>query len=190
MNDPLIAALKAGSPVAYRQFVNDHLKQVINICYRFIDNRAEAEDLAQETFIEVYESIGKFRGDSSISTWVYRIAVRKSIDYCRRKNAQKRKGLLTGLLRLGDSGVDNLASTQFDLEKEMEESQRRKMLFGALASLPKNQQTAFLLSKYDDLSYEKIAEIMQVTVSAVNALMHRAKSNLQNRLRRVLTEDG
>jgi RNA polymerase sigma-70 factor (ECF subfamily) len=63
--DPFIAELKTGSSQAFKTLVDGHLHKVINICYRFVNNREEAEDLAQETFVEVYESISRFRGDSS-----------------------------------------------------------------------------------------------------------------------------
>jgi RNA polymerase sigma-70 factor, ECF subfamily len=187
-HDSLIVELKAGSSQAFARLVDNHLKKVINICYRFVNNREEAEDLAQETFVEVYESIARFRGDSAIATWIYRIAVRKSLDYQRKKNRRKRKGLITGLLRLSDPGVELVVPTLPGPDTELDVTTRREILYAALSSLPDNQRTAFLLSKYDELSHDDIAAVMNLSVSAVTSLIHRAKQNLQTRLSRFYRE--
>ena len=85
-----ISALKSGNKNAFAALVSAHQKTVLNICYRFLLNKEDAEDIAQEVFIEVYHSIHKFRGDSALSTWIYRIATTKSLDEIKRKNRQKR----------------------------------------------------------------------------------------------------
>ena len=90
--EQLLADLRTGEPGAFRQLVELHQHNVINICYRFVHDKAEAEDLAQETFIEVHRSIGGFRGQSSIDTWIHRIAVSKSLDFVRKQGREKRGG--------------------------------------------------------------------------------------------------
>ena len=182
IDDRFIDELKAGSSQAFKQLVEDHKHKVINICYRFVNNREEAEDLAQETFITVFRFISKFRGDSSVSTWIHRIAVSKSLDHCRKRNRQKRKGLFGKTIRLDGSLVDIPASSSSKPDVITEVSERRQVLQSALASIPRNQRTAFVLSKYDGLSYEEIASTMKTSASAVTSLIHRAKKNLQKRL--------
>lgn len=130
----------------------------------------------------MYQSISKFREDSNVSTWIHQIAVRKSLDYLRSKNRQKRRGLFTRLLNLSDPEVETATPSKGDPHDELEDQERRRHLHTALASLPENQRTAFLLSKCDDLGYTEIAAIMKTSVSSVTSLVHRAKINLQQRL--------
>ncbi|MDK9700944.1 MAG: RNA polymerase sigma factor [bacterium] len=174
-----IDELKSGSEPAYRKLVENHLDQVINICYRFTLNRVEAEDLAQETFVEVYFSVNSFRGDSSLATWIHQIAVRKSLDLLRSKNRVKRKGTANN----GDS-YEEQTDVQYtrcasDPHQELEFAERRAVLQSALDILPANQRTSFVLSKCEDMSYEAIAEVMNTSVSSVTSLIHRAKQNLR-----------
>ncbi len=182
--DPTIAGLQAVSSEAFKSLVDENLHKVVNICYRFVNNRQEAEDLAQETFIEVYRSISKFRGDATISTWIHQIAVRKSLDIVRKRKRKKRIGFFQGAIHLDDPEVDIAASSSTRPDSILEIDERRRLLQAALATLPPNQHTAFVLSKYDGLSYDEIAQVMDTSTSAVTALIHRAKNNLRKRLSR------
>ena len=92
--EDLIEKLKQGDIKSFKIFVDEHQKKVLNTCYRFLNNKEDAEDLTQEVFIEVYKSISSFRGDSKISTWIYRIAVTKSLDFIRKKKRKKRFAIL------------------------------------------------------------------------------------------------
>jgi len=162
--------------------VDAHLDRVINICYRYVLNRAEAEDLAQDTFVTVYQSLSTFREDANITTWIHQIAVRKSLDHLRSKNRQKRKGFFSRVLNLNDPEVEVAAPAVKNPSHILEEKERRQHLQNALATLPKNQQTAFILSKYNEMDYKEISEIMELSVSSVTSLVHRAKKNLKERL--------
>lgn len=184
MNDEqLVGKLRNGDPAAFRQLVTEHQHRVINICYRFVHDRAEAEDLAQETFIEIHRSIARFRSQSGLATWIHRIAVSKSLDFVRRQSRQKRGGKLRTLLRLDDAAIDIPASSAAEPDKMLEQRVRRRVLQQALAALPKNQHMAFVLSKYDGLSYQEIADTMGMSLSSVESLIHRAKRNLQKSLK-------
>ena len=183
-DEELYEGLINGRADAFRELVERHQHKLINICYRFVHNKSEAEDLAQETFLEVYRSIDRFRGKSSLSTWIYRIAISKSVDYIRKQSRQKRGGKLRALLRLDDSAVDIPAPASTVPDTAMEQKERRRVLQAALASLPEKQHIAFVLSKYDGLSYREIANTMNTTVSSVESLIHRAKKNLQKKLHR------
>jgi RNA polymerase sigma-70 factor (ECF subfamily) len=104
------------------------------------------------------------------------------VDFHRRKNRQKRWGFFAGAIRLDDPSVEIADPATLIPDTEIDTASRRRILHAALASLPPNQRTAFLLSKYDELSYDEIAGIMNLSVSAVTALIHRAKNNLHKRL--------
>ena len=82
--------LKSGNDVAFAELVSGYKKIVLNICYRFLLNREDAEDVSQEVFLEVHHSIKNFREDSKLSTWIYRIAVSKSLDELKRQARKKR----------------------------------------------------------------------------------------------------
>jgi len=175
----LIADLREGVHGAFRRVVEQYQHKVVNTCYRFVHEQEEAEDLAQETFVEVYRSIARFRGESDLSTWIYRIAVSKSLDFLRKQARERRGGRFRQMLRF-DDGLTELPaphSTRPDVIHEQRE--RRRILQRALEHLPENQRVAFILSKYDGMSYLEIAGILKTTVSSVESLIHRARKNLQ-----------
>jgi RNA polymerase sigma-70 factor (ECF subfamily) len=179
----LLAALRREDPDAFRQLVEEHRNKVLNTCYRFVYNREDAEELAQETFLEVHHSIGAFREKSRLSTWIHRIAVTKSLDFLRKKRRKKRGGIVGRLLSLDDfSGVIS-APASFNPDAQLELEERRRALREALDTLSDSQRAAFALSKYDGLSYQEIAEILKTSVPSVESLIHRAKAKLQKKLR-------
>jgi RNA polymerase sigma-70 factor (ECF subfamily) len=160
-----------------------HQERVVNTCYRFVFVREDAEDIAQEVFIEAYRSIPDFRGESKLSTWIYRIAVAKSLDFIRKRKRKKRLGFMRAL-RGGDL-IERLPAPPGSLpDAEMERRERHRVLQDALSALPENQRTAITLSKYHEFSGREIAEIMGTTLSAVDSLIHRAKAKLRKKLYR------
>jgi RNA polymerase sigma-70 factor (ECF subfamily) len=171
----LIFSLKNGEQQAFQWLVESRQDMVYNTLLGIVQNVSEAEDLAQEVFIQVYQSIGSFRGDAKLSTWIYRIAVAKAIDAERKKKTRKR---FFGF-RLNE---DNAAEDPMHFEHPgilIENKERAALLFKALEKLPKNQRVAFLLIKTEGLSYEDTALVMKITIKAVEALMHRAKAQLR-----------
>ena len=179
----IIKKLKEGSEKAFRDLVSTYQKMVVNICYGIVHNIEDAEDVAQDVFIEVFRSVSGFRGDSKLSTWIYRIAVNRSINYLR---DHKRRSNLKSLDETVDSSKSAISELFYesgsDPQKEMENIQRSKILYAAIDTLSKNQRIAFTLNKYEGLSYKEISEIMELSISSVESLMHRAKKNLQKRL--------
>jgi len=189
-DNQLIQGLREGSSESFRLLVDQNQRKVINICYRITGNDADAEDLAQDVFVEVLRSIGKFRGDSSLATWIHRIAVRKSLDFRRDQVRQKRGGPLKRLFRLDDPGVDLPAPSDHQPDVELELKERQAILRSALDTLPENQRAAFLISKYDGLSNREVADALKLTVPAVESLVHRAKLNLRKKLRQLFERGG
>lgn len=170
-----IKRLQAGEESAFKTLVNDNQQMVINTCFGFLHNYEEAEDTTQEVFIQVYNRINTFRGDSKLTTWIYRIAVNKSLNKLRSK---KSKFLVTLDAVFGsESYTDKQASD--NPYKSLENKERAKVLHTAIDKLPENQKTAFVLSKYQGLPNKKIAEVMNQSLSSVEALLNRAKKNLQ-----------
>ena len=94
-----IPRLKEGDPSAFRKLVADHQDRIVNTCYGFLQNRQDAEDVAQEVFMEAFRSILKFRGDAKISTWLYRIAVNRSLNLIQSKKKKRMTRSLEGLIQ-------------------------------------------------------------------------------------------
>ncbi len=178
----VVTRLKNGDDQAYREVVDTYQTLVLNCAYRFLRNKEAAEDLAQEVFLEVFESIGAFRSDARLSTWIYRIAVTKSLNHLKHMKRKKRFAVLVSVSE--DEGMaDRLpAADSGSPEQPLENRERRQLLDWALGKLPDTQRIAFTLSKVEDMSYEEIARIMNTSIPAVESLIHRAKENLRKRL--------
>lgn len=179
----IIQQIIAGDENAFRKLVESHQSLVVNTCLGLVHNLEDAEDLAQEVFIEVFRSIHKFRADSKISTWLYRIAVNRSLNFIRDNKKNRWFQSFDEVVKARNTAIQNIAATRSDEPGfNLENRQRATILHEAIDTLPENQRVAFTLNKYEELSYREISEVMELSVSAVEALLHRAKKNLQKRL--------
>jgi RNA polymerase sigma-70 factor (ECF subfamily) len=176
----LIEELKLGRDWAFKSLVDKHQQRIYNTCLGFVKNPEDADDLTQEVFIEVFRSILKFRMESKLSTWIYRIAVTKSLESLRSRQRKKRFAVFYSLFDSEKKAYDPPDFNHPGIIAENKE--RSKVIFEAMDKLPESQQTAYTLHKLEGLGYEEIAEIMQKSVSSVESIMHRAKSNLQKYL--------
>ncbi|HTA62862.1 MAG TPA: RNA polymerase sigma factor [Bacteroidia bacterium] len=171
-----------------QQLVETYKRLVFNTAVNFLQHREEAEDITQEVFIEVYQSLSKFKEQSTISTWIYRITVNKCLDHLRAKKRQKRFGFLTSLFH-PESGEELTEISHFDHPGiEIEKKEKARFLFKAIEALPENQKTAFILWHIEELPQKEIAEIMQSSVKAVESLLQRAKANLRKELEKIYPE--
>lgn len=178
----IISALRRKDEAAFKMLVDEYAGRVTNTALGFLKNREEAEDVAQEVFIEVYHAITSFRGDSRLSTWIYKITVRKSLDAIKMKNRKKRKGFIIRLFQ-GEEDHPETDIPHFDHPGvALENKELAAILFQAIESLPEQQKIAFTLSKIEGLSQLEIAAVMNTTESAVESLLVRAKSNLRKKL--------
>lgn len=177
-----IKELKAGSQHAFAQLVQEYSHTVVNTCYAFLRNHEDAEDVAQEVFLEIYKSIKGFREDAGLSTWIHRIAVNKSLDAIRRRKRKKRLADATSLLLLQKRRKQKEAAAKCGPDEKIEADERREILQEQINKLPNNQRIALVLSKYEGLANRRIGRIMATSESAVEALLHRAKRNLRKRL--------
>lgn len=175
----LVDKLRGGDDEAFRIVVNKYQQLVLNCSYKFLRDRVLAEDITQEVFIQVFESIGSFRADAKLSTWIYRIAVTKSLNQIKHMKRKKRLGVLVRLLGAGQVEKQLSSPENEGPDKEMENRERARILHWALQKLPENQRIAFTLSKYDEMSYAEIAQVLSTSISSVESLIHRAKTNLQ-----------
>ncbi len=177
----LLFGLRHGEESAFRELLTRFQDKVFNTSLGLLQHHTEAEDIAQEVFIQVFRSIQNFKGDSLLSTWVYRITVTKSLDHLRSKKRKKRFGFLSTLF--GDNNLPVYEPEDFNHPGVLQENKEdAAILFKMIDQLPENQRTAFVLNKLEELSYREIADILNTTESAVDSLLQRAKQNLRKRL--------
>lgn len=180
MNDEreLIALLKKKDREAFKTIVKTWQDMVYNTALGLLQNAEDAEDTAQEVFMQVYESIDSFKEESKFSTWLYRITVSKSLDHIRKKKRKKRFAFIQSLYGKNDELMTDPPNF-FHPGVSLENKESAVVLFKAIEKLSPNQKQAFVLNKIEGLSYNEIGEIMKLTDSAVDALLQRAKKNLQ-----------
>ena len=177
----LVEQLKQGNESAFKNIVETWQNMVYNTALGIVQNAEDAEDIAQETFVQVYQSIGSFKGESKFSTWLYRITIAKALDHERRKKRKKRFAFVKSLF--GEESQVVVHPPDFHHPGVvMDKKEDAAVLFNAIAQLPENQKVAFTLHKVDGLSYQEVGEVMKTSVSSVESLMHRAKTNLKKKL--------
>ena len=176
----LIHQLKQGNEPAFVWLVENYRNRVFHSVLNILQDMREAEDATQETFIQVFESIGSFKEESSLYTWICRIAVRKALVKLRRKKTRHR---LHKILPWWMPEEKNSGEAFFQHPGiAAENKEKAGILFKAIESLPEKQKLAFTLIKVEGRNYEETCEIMQQTIKAVESLVSRAKMNLQKQL--------
>ncbi len=177
----LIQGLRNGDEPAFKYLVNNYQDRVFNTAIGIVQNAEDAEDVAQEVFIQVYRSIHSFKGESKLSTWLYRIATTRALDLLRSRKSKKRFGFIQRMFGDGNEPLHEIPDFNHP-GVALDRKENAAKLFKAIAQLPDNQKTAFTLHKLEDLSYQEISDVMQTSVAAVESLMHRAKQNLRKML--------
>lgn len=179
MNENLIDRLKQRDERAFKELVEEYQQMVFSTCLGIVHDYDDTDDVVQDVFIEAFRSLDRFRADSKISTWLYRISVNKSLNFIR-DNKRRRFFQSIGAVDSPEiADEQNLGEMPYH---SMVEKERAKIIHQAIDSLPAKQRIAFVLSKYEDLSYVEIAEVMKTSVSSVESLLFRAKKNLQKKL--------
>jgi RNA polymerase sigma-70 factor (ECF subfamily) len=186
----LIDGLIVQNKDAIEYLVNNYQKKVIKTAYYFIANMEDAEDLSQEVFLEIFKSISRYKRNASLYTWIYRITVNKSLDHLRRQKKRNILQTVGSFLRVSSDGTKRDDNTLTTVDTRNEDKEIRKILDNAVNSLPENQKIAFILNKYEEMAYKEIAEIMNLSLSSVESLIHRAKLNLQKKLLNYFSEYG
>ncbi len=177
-----VSALLAGDESAFKELVLQYQDDIYSLCLNYLKNEQEAEDIAQDVFIEVFHSIHSFNQQASISTWIYRIAVNKSLERLRYNKRLKRFAWITSLFG-NEERFEGQIRDWVQPNVEDENKERAKVLYGAIDNLPEKQRTAFILHKLEGKSYKEIMDILSVSLASVESLMHRAKKNLQKDLK-------
>jgi len=180
----LMLRVKRGDLVAFEQLVDKYKQPVLNLVYRTLPDAAEAEDLAQGVFVQVFKSAHRYQASAKFSTWLYTIARNLCLNEIRRRARHP-----TDSLEAGNPEQDDHPARQYDdpttfapgdalLHGELEEKIGR-----ALAELPETQRTAILLCRDEEMSYEDISRVLGCSLSATKSLIHRGRETLKQRLK-------
>ena len=181
-SEELVARVAEGDDYAFQILVNRHQASVLNMIYRFMGDRSKSEDLAQETFLQVWRAAKSYQHKSKFTTWLYRICVNLCLNEI--KSARRKKWLQFFQNAPDSKHPENetLLDESPNPEDRLLARERNQQITNALQSLPENQRIALILKRYDDLSYEEISRILHCSVSAVDSLLVRAKRTLQKKL--------
>jgi RNA polymerase sigma-70 factor (ECF subfamily) len=171
----LISLAASGDRQAFSELVTRHQERVLQLAYRYSRDRQDAEELTQEIFLKAWRHAASFRGDAAFATWLYRLAVNSCLNHRQGKKTRPATQSLRVELRseadAGQAGDDLVAA------------EREARLRGALGALPARQRLALALASFEDRSYEEIAAVMDLSVTAVESLLFRARRNLAAILR-------
>ena len=186
----LLDQFQKGDPEAFRDLFNKHKRNVINLSYRFVQNKETAEDVAQDVFIKIYEKKFRFDPRAKFSTWLYKVTVNAAIDRTRKKSFFDRsldktetdeEGESKTLLEtLSDPSVVSPADTLAG--KEI-----RNLVQTEIQKLPEKLKAPILLRHFENLSYEEIARILGITAKAVERKIYHAKEVLRKKLSKNLS---
>lgn len=174
----LITEVLAGNTAAFGELVGRYQDRLFNVAYRVLDNPDDAADVVQDVFVNAYQSLGAFKGDSELFTWLYRIAFNTAISFKRRRRAVRLDGG-----RDGDGGIDpEDRSVDNTPEAGLERTEDERVLADAMAKLSPEHRAVLVLKDIDGLKYEEIAEAMGVPIGTVRSRLHRARLELKSLL--------
>lgn len=155
---------------------------VYNLALQYVQNQEDAQEIAQDVFVAIYQSMNGFKGQSTVSTWVYRITINRALDFLRAKKRKKRFAFLTSLFQT-DNNEPIYEVAHFNHPGVLlENKEAMEEIFQHINQLPDSQKTALILTKIEQKSQIEVAEIMKLSLKAVEGLLHRAKNNLAQKL--------
>lgn len=180
----LIGRSQAGDGEAFGVLIERYKGKVFSLAYGFTRDRTAADDLAQEVFIKAYFSLPKFKARSEFGTWLYRIAVNHAKDYLRKNRNRMRD------VSIEEVGEQRLASADKSLEDVRSEEERRALVLAALERLPEKYRVILTLRDIEEMSYEDISRILDLSPGTVDSRLHRARQKLRQRLTLALNLQG
>src|SRR5690625_3321316 len=189
VDQELVERVQNGDKSAFDVLVGKYQHKIISLVTRYVNDHAEAMDVAQEAFIKAYRAIGRFRGDSAFYTWLYRIAVNTAKNH-----------LVAQSRRPPESDIDAQDAEQYDYESRLKEQETpeglverdevARTIIAAIDELPEDLRTAITLRELEGLSYEEIAQAMECPIGTVRSRIFRAREAIDKKLRPLIGPSG
>lgn len=187
----LIAGLQRGDQACFALLVQRYQSQVFRLVFRFLGDHAEAEDVAQEVFVAVFKAVDRFRGDSRLSTWLYRIATnhaKNRLEYLARRGRNERRVYDE---RIDPQSISTNTTARIDTPDRLVEGYQAEHLIGAaLDRLDADQRLLIVLRDLEHLSYEEVQRITNLPIGTVKSRLHRARVALFQNFRQLQEEQA
>lgn len=178
-SDDFLASLRVGDPKAFEDMVKMYQHRIYGVALRMMGSRADAEEVAQETFLRAHRALADFRGDAKLSTWLYAIASRLCLN---------RLASGEGKMARRRADVEEMADLVWDQPGgNLERDEREAAVHRALAELPEERRVVIVLRDFEGLSYDEIAAALGLELGTVRSRLHRARLDLKEKLERYLT---
>lgn len=178
-------------PQSFEEIYEAYGGRILNLAFRFTRNEEVARDLTQDIFLKVYRNLESFEQRSQIYTWIHRIAVNHIVSHLKRERRHRWLDLLDSTVsellheqKLDPAFRDRTAALSAD--KKLEQSERERIVWEAVAALPVKYRVPLVLHHYEEMSYKEIAAMLDVSMSAVESRIHRAKKQLIKKLEPLL----
>ena len=185
----LISRLRAGDLAAFEELVDHFERPVYALCFRLLGDAEEARDAAQETFLKVYRGLGRFRGESGLKTWIYRIAINQAMNQKRWWRRRHRDETLSLDISRGQSETtlgNLLPARSSSPEAEAISSERERCIMRALGEIKEEYRIALMLREIEELSYEEIAETLSISIGTVKSRIARGREDLRRRVKALI----
>ncbi len=184
-NEQLLVRLRAGEQAAFEELINRYHNGVYNLALRLMGDREDARDITQETFLKVYSNINRFRGEAELRTWIYRITVNQAANQQRWWRRRRRSSSISIDSTENDQMplCENLSSPGQTPEQQALAAEQRRMVIVALAKVKFDFRVAVILRDIEGLSYEEIAETLEVSVGTVKSRISRGREELREQLK-------
>ena len=180
----LMLRVKKGDRTAFASLVEKYQQPVMNFIHRTLRDETEAEDVAQNVFLQVYKSAPRYVTTAKFSTWLFTIARNLCLNEIRRRSRHPAESLDATRPDSEDQPLHQIEDKQtFTPPASLLQGELEEKIAEALAELPENQRTALLLCRQDELSYEEIAEVLDCSLSATKSLIHRGRETLKAKLK-------
>jgi RNA polymerase sigma-70 factor, ECF subfamily len=177
----LVTRAQEGDRAAFGALVERYQERVLNLCYRRLNDRDLALDATQDAFLKAYRGLARFRAESRFYTWLFRIAVNEATSTHRRR-ARRRAGSLNAEGSEGERVPEPEADGSYDPQAEATRGDERSVLMEAISELEEDQARVVILRDVDQLSYQEVAEVLEIPLGSVKSRLHRARGALKTRL--------
>ncbi|MBQ1435092.1 MAG: sigma-70 family RNA polymerase sigma factor [Clostridia bacterium] len=175
----IIKQVLGGDADAFEHIVKKYEKKVYNLALRYLKNRDDALDLSQEVFIQVYNNLAQFRGDSQFSTWIYRVTYNKCVDMLRKTQKLRRNVVMS----TDDENFFETRDRRASIEEDYEGRETLVTVMKIIDTLPSEQRDVVILRYIKDLSYSQIADVLELAEGTVKSRLNRARLKIKEQLK-------